>query len=531
MVNYKILLTKTEKIVRGVIQIMSQSDGENQPLDTQEIPQNDTPESTEKINLTISQIEIQEKNSFDSGRETFDNQSEPNQNPIQIELPSETSPQTTPKSSPKNSPLNSPSISPKNSPLISPSNSPLISPKTSPSNSVNSPSQAATKPLINQKPLITKPIRPNTATSSPLQNNRIRKSTSPKNNHPNRNPKPMNSTIDNEGQYECEIEGQSVTEERCRELIERFKKNKKYLPDYTERPAVLQYVVKEGLKLMLEKKYKEADEMCKIREDLVSTLLETDRRYDAENHASAVQSDIEQTKDLLHEAVSRWEKRLKTFEKDVSAKISTQQNTHEKEIVEFDEYYNNLEHFRKYSKPSPFLLHLRTRERKMVICHEYSNAKFIRKKAERLEKEESEIAQRRAEDEIIGKKEKLLNRHEAERERLNDYCEKLRASILKERQNEIDVFHRRLDLLYKIKQETLSNIKNTATVSAREAKLDASKESVIPRSPRTLEEFNQFRVATVSKKLQLKPISGLAKKCRRFTSTSQGKERNINDFP
>jgi hypothetical protein len=107
--------------------------------------------------------------------------------------------------------------------------------------------------------------------------------------------------------------------------------------------------------------------------------------------------------------------------------------------------------------------------------------------------------QRIAEWEVMRRQARMLERHEKEVAAATEYYGKVVAQTRALMEAEVGSLKRRIEALQKIKE---SPVKPPAVVPGEDT-----------TSPRSRNSFFQFRQAWPGRKLALKPISGLAKKC------------------
>ena len=90
------------------------------------------------------------------------------------------------------------------------------------------------------------------------------------------------------------------------------------------------------------------------------------------------------------------------------------------EEKEFDDYYNDVDHLRPYTKISPQLIQVLSKERRAVYLNQYNDTQYFRKQSMKIEREETEKAQKRAETEIMHKKHLLMSKQESQRNRIEN---------------------------------------------------------------------------------------------------------------
>ena len=325
-----------------------------------------------------------------------------------------------------------------------------------------------------------------------------------------------------DGSYSARSEWLQLDDETCAQILSRFEKKGK-VPERRERDAVLKYVRREVTKAMANKEYKKADRMNDLNTRLLTAIAEADKADYAVDRGEIIAGEIQATKDRMTESEKQWQDKFKTMRQDEDAKEEELKRTHKEQVRDFDEYYDDVDHLRPYSKPSAFLLHLRCRERSMVMCNRFMDAKAMSNEADRLEKAEAAKAQALAAQEITGKRNNLLKKQAGEVQRARNYYDKHVEKNKKEMEKEMNLFQRRIHVLERNKEgNTTESLDFYATCP----------EPPGVRSPRTRQQYNQFRNTAPVGKLKLQPLIGLAAKCPRpvkprVTKTSVSMRKSV----
>ena len=325
-----------------------------------------------------------------------------------------------------------------------------------------------------------------------------------------------------DGSYSARSEWLQLDDETCAQILSRFEKKGK-VPERRERDAVLKYVRREVTKAMANKEYKKADRMNDLNTRLLTAIAEADKAEYAVDRGEIIEGEIQATKERMTESEKQWQDKFKTMRKDEDAKEEELKRTHKEQVRDFDEYYDDVDHLRPYSKPSSFLLHLRCRERSMVMCNRFKDAKAMSNEADRLEKAEAAKAQALAHQEITGKRNNLLKKQAGEVQRARNYYDKHLEKNKKEMEKEMNLFQRRISVLERNKEGN--------TVEALDFYATCPEPPGV-RSPRTRQQYNEFRNTAPVGKLKLQPLIGLAAKCPRpvkprVTKTSVSMRKSV----
>lgn len=306
-----------------------------------------------------------------------------------------------------------------------------------------------------------------------------------------------------EGGYSARNEWVQLDDESCMNRVKNFER-KGQVPVRNERDAVLKYIRREVTRAMANKEYKKADHMDDINTRLLAAIAEADKAEYAVDRGEIIGSEIQATKDRMAESEKQWQGKFQTMRQNEEQKEEELKRTHKEQVRDFDEYYDDVDHLRAYSKPSPYLLHLRYRERSMVMCNRFMEAKAMSNEADQIEKAEAAKAQALAHHDIMEKRSNLLKKQAGEVQRARNYYDKHVEKNKKEMEKEMTMFQRRLTLLERTKEAgTTESIDFYATCP----------EPPGVRSPRTRKQYNEFRSTAPVGKLKLQPLLGLASKC------------------
>ena len=304
------------------------------------------------------------------------------------------------------------------------------------------------------------------------------------------------------------IDYDDIPDEACEQLVQGFAKDKKNLPALNERASVFRYIARSTLNNVYNKNYKKADQLHRLKLSLTQELKLKDSR-DLVNERNANSNlGVDDYKGIVDSRHKEWNQREKEFKNETKQGIDDRNRMQKEEEKEFDDYYNDVDHLRPYTKISPQLIQVLSKERRAVYLNQYNDAQYFRKQSMKIEREETEKAQKRAETEIMHKKHLLMSKQESQRNRYINYRENKHGYFQKERETETDVLNKRVSLLEKRQAEVYKENEHITYEPSVPGQVIQS------NSPRTQAEYDKFRRKTVNTKLNIQPITNLAKKCR-----------------
>jgi hypothetical protein len=278
------------------------------------------------------------------------------------------------------------------------------------------------------------------------------------------------------------------------------------IPDYDDRDAIVRRIHRRGIDAVLSRDYAEADRMHELQARFLRTLAEADRSEAQANRDSQIEVKISAARDELAAARVTWDKRVEHVHELRETKLRELRAAHHQKLKAFEEEYDKIEKFRKYSKPSPALLDLRWRERSMVMCNRFPEAKAMQMRALAIEQAETERAQGIAEMEVMRKRDWLLTRQAQEIEGTMKHYEKFLTQTETQMDRALHRLHRRIDVLLLLKRAPSHGDQGVYCA------LDPPDPYGLP-TPRTRENYHQFRLSYPGRKLPVTPLNNLAMQC------------------
>jgi hypothetical protein len=186
------------------------------------------------------------------------------------------------------------------------------------------------------------------------------------------------------------------------------------LPPREARPQLLQHIQRLKVNALVAQKFDAAAK----HQSMLLHFQEAVSEQDAKERRA-------QRRDELDEQLRDVERRLSALEKE-SARLVVETaaaqrerrqaivKRHEEELDVFADRWNDPEYLRKFAKPSGYLLQIKKTERSMVLTKLFDQAAVFHRKVRALEKEESDLAQSRAEAEMAKDREKILEKQRQE---------------------------------------------------------------------------------------------------------------------
>ena len=293
-----------------------------------------------------------------------------------------------------------------------------------------------------------------------------------------------------------------IDDERCAQLLKAFEQ-KGTVPERSERDSVVKYILREGTNAVVKKDYKRAEHFDELNSKFLAAIAEANKD-DGGERQQYFGDEIKATREKMMACAKEWQDRLDFLRETAETKEKELKSSHKTQLEEFDEYYDDVENLREFSKASSYLLHMKRREKAMVLCNQFPEAKQMAKVAEKVEMEETLKAQSVAEQDIGMRKGNVQSRHAMEVERIRGYYKKQAEKLQKEMELELAVYRKRICVLQWEKDEPVFE---PVEVSGGDNPVPTG-----IRSPRTRKTYDMFRKSVPVRKLSLKPILGLSGK-------------------
>jgi hypothetical protein len=277
------------------------------------------------------------------------------------------------------------------------------------------------------------------------------------------------------------------------------------VPDYDKRDSVVRRIHRRGMDAVICRNYVEAERMHQLHSRFLLALAAADKTEAQTSRNSQIDAKISAARDELAVAIAAWDNRVEEVNESREKRLRELRAVHRQKLKQFEDEYDKVEKFRKYSKPSPALLELRWRERSMVMCNRFPEAKAIQQRALAIEQAESERAQGIAEMEVMRKRDWILVKQAQEIEGVMTHYENFMIQIQTQMQKSLHSLQHRIEVLELLRKAHSRGGKGFYST------LDPPDPYGLP-TPRTRDNYHQFRLSHPGRKLPVTPLKNLAKK-------------------
>ena len=352
-----------------------------------------------------------------------------------------------------------------------------------------------------------------------------------------------NNEPEQENEQEQEVPSLSFTgrivqqyspEELDREL-DRFIKSGE-LPPYGMLKPIQQHISRRRVEAISNSQYEVGEKMNEAQRKIKIAIEKQRTQEDANYEERTTKDRLEEAKAELKQAQNEKHQALERIQQMHDQKMDELLMRHKVEFDEFEKFWQNPKSFHDYNKPSMTLINLRAKEKNFALTNDFENAKIIKKRADRLEKEETERAQKKAYEGMKAQLKILEMRQQKEVEGLERLTKKqvlaatvkLDANILP-----IDMAVKKLERMKKEPAVPKRQVVVSKSVLVTARSLGSSQDDKPPVStPRTMRRLANIRATAKSNTLELTPIDAapLIKRVKKNTSPRKEKKQPKDDF-
>lgn len=302
------------------------------------------------------------------------------------------------------------------------------------------------------------------------------------------------------------------TEEELDRELELFLKSKgKNLPPQEMRRALFQHISRRRVQAIENQQYENGEKLMEVQEKLKIAMQNDMASSDSNYEKTTTEARLKEAKAILKEAVEKWDQKLKELDNDMEEKESVIRYKHDEELDNFTEFWQHPESLHTFNKPSVILLQMRTQEKNMALTGDFKGAKQMKKKADRLQAEETERAQKAATVGMKRQLETLLKKHQKELEGHDRLRHKLTVQAQVQREEELRPLEMAVRKLQNLK-ENPAIPKRSPPVSKSRLELKQNPDMMYDdrppvSTPRTMRKLANIRASPRSSTLELKSIS------------------------
>lgn len=304
-------------------------------------------------------------------------------------------------------------------------------------------------------------------------------------------------------------------ETRCKNFLHQYRKTKKFpeTVDADFRVQFSQYLNREKVNCVAQEKYAEAHEL----QEIAIKFSKNEKNFIGNE---AIDAKIGQLEDRIVEL----DKQIQQLEKEKDKKMkksnkdSIEENRklklrQQQDIVEFKRHWDDMDHLKKFTKPSPVLLNMTYKEKSTVSGKMFDRAEEFKKMVSQKEKEESAYAQERAISAMKLDRKKLEQKHLNEKRHIESQRQLIDSHIVNDYLRDLKTLNLRKERLIReidgLKTLKLKGIlPPLAKASTRSMKKLKGEDMTI--TPRTVSRFSLCKSTVHQPKVTVRPLSSIS---------------------
>jgi hypothetical protein len=209
------------------------------------------------------------------------------------------------------------------------------------------------------------------------------------------------------------------TEEKLDAALNAFIRSRgktfKRMPMDMRRP-LFQHIARRRVEAIGRPDYAYGEKLVAAAEWLRRAMAADMAMADETGAVEAIEARLKEAKTGYSQARQECENRMKQLEQELSTREREIRDRHEQEYQEFSKGWSDPSKFHEWNKPSSQLLALRASERSLALAGDFGGAKALKKRADRLERKETEQAQQRVREAMELAFQQVLERHSKELE-------------------------------------------------------------------------------------------------------------------
>lgn len=211
----------------------------------------------------------------------------------------------------------------------------------------------------------------------------------------------------------------------------------KKLPPQEMREELISFARKQSLYKLMSEDYDSAAKIDEAVEQIINSLHEETVNNDISNQTYNLQQYLNEATIQKVHIEENHKQRIDQFKKMEQRKIEEVRLQHENQRRDFEADWSREDALKPFNKPSPKLFQLRRQQKAMAISHDFKNARQLKKLGDQLQKEESQIATKKAVETMRSKYIALLARQEKEMRCMLEYGERRLGQLEAERDVEL----------------------------------------------------------------------------------------------
>ncbi|EAX87119.1 retinitis pigmentosa GTPase regulator-like protein, putative [Trichomonas vaginalis G3] len=307
-------------------------------------------------------------------------------------------------------------------------------------------------------------------------------------------------------------------EGKCRQFLQQFRKHKKF-PDKVDsdfRIQFSQFLNREKVNCVAQEKYQEAHELQEIAilfSNMTKNFMGNER---IDEKIGQLEDRIVELDKQIQQIKVECDKNLKKSHKEHDEFSKTLKTHQSKDLEQFNMRWNDMDHLKQFTKPSPVLLNMTYKENATVSGKMFDRAEEFKRMVSQQEKEESAYAQERAMTAMRLDRKKMDEKHIRERKAAETQRLLSEQSITNDYLRELKTLNQRKDRLIReidgLKTLKLKGILPPLKPKSSKRLRKRGEEEPMTITPRTVSRFTLCKTTVHQPHVSIKPLGNVGSK-------------------
>ncbi|OHT02006.1 hypothetical protein TRFO_31028 [Tritrichomonas foetus] len=227
----------------------------------------------------------------------------------------------------------------------------------------------------------------------------------------------------------------NYSEEELEKALDNYLSTKN-LPPKEARADVALVAKQRAMNLMVNQEYDKANQVKLALERLINNIQTADRNYDEDEITQDLNNKLELAISQQQAINEKYKTRMMEFDLLKQHSYESLQQRHNAELQAFNEKWEKPETLLPYQKASTKLLQLRRMQKNQAMTMDFVQAKQLKLKADKLQKEETLIAKQKAAEAMKNEYKCLIERQQREIQLWNQNWDRKKTTLEAEKSSE-----------------------------------------------------------------------------------------------
>lgn len=207
------------------------------------------------------------------------------------------------------------------------------------------------------------------------------------------------------------LETNAEQDQLCEKQLRDFQKSGT-IPDNSDQQRLAQYVQRQKVNAIVSNSYKDAAKLEITLKNLVHMINESQKISTTNQRITMIQQKMEENNSKIEELDKETKILIENEQQRLESLRQEKEAQQENELKDFEVKWNDEDFLRKFAKPSVKLIQKQSLLHSYVILKEFDAAEDVKNDISKMEADESNVAQKKAEMSMMKEQERLLDKHE-----------------------------------------------------------------------------------------------------------------------